>query len=83
MKVHVNNEPAVKSGQRGHTKAKPPSISLNEPGRLRVCNLLALFGVSHSTLYTRLKAGDYPPPDGYDRKSPYWKTSTVKKLLEE
>ena len=69
-------------GQRGHTKAKPPQISLNEPGRLRVTNLLALFGVSHSTLYARIQAGVYPKPDGQDGRFPFWKTSTIKQFLE-
>ena len=71
------------SGQRGHTKAKRPSISLHEPGRLRVAHLLALLGVSHSTLYQRMGAGNYPKPDGYDGKFPFWKTSTIKQFLGE
>ena len=71
------------SGQRGHTKAKPPLISLHEPGRLRVAHLLALLGVSHSTLYQRMDAGSYPKPDGYDGKFPFWKTSTIKRFIGE
>ena len=71
-----------KEGQRGHTKAKAPAISLHEPGRLRVANLLALLGVSHSTLYERIRLGAYPQPDGHDGRFPFWKTSTIKKFIE-
>lgn len=74
--------------QRGHTRPRPPVVSLDEPGWLRVGNLLWLFGVSHSTLYAGIKpkAGQtstrYPRPDGYDGGSPYWKTSTIRAFLE-
>jgi predicted DNA-binding transcriptional regulator AlpA len=73
----------VSNGQRGHTKPKRPAISLHEPGRLRVANLMALLGVSHSTLYQRIRTGDYPKPDGYDGKFPFWKTSTIKQFIGE
>ena len=70
--------------QRGHTTPKAPTISLDQPGRLRVANLLALFNVSHTTFYLRLKKGEYPQPDGRDGdgKFPYWKTSTVRAFLD-
>ena len=44
-------------GQRGHTKAQAPVISLSEPGRLRVAHVMALFAISHSTLYPRHTRG--------------------------
>lgn len=66
----------------GHTRAKPPTISLDQPGRLRVAHLLSLLSVSHSTLYAGIKSGRYPKRDGTDGKIPYWKTSTIRLLLQ-
>lgn len=65
-------------------KRKPiaPQISINQPGRLRFANLMALFGVSHQTIYSRLARGEIPPADGYDGKLPYWYCSTIRPLLE-
>ena len=68
--------------QRGHTAPKAPVISLDQPGRLRVANLLAVFGISHSTLYAGLKTGRYPLKDGKDGKFPYWNTATIKAFLD-
>ncbi len=59
-----------------------PVISLDQPGRLRVAHLLALFSVSRATFYVRLNAGMYPKPDGHDGRFPFWKTSSVKAFLE-
>ncbi len=68
--------------QRGHTQARAPVISLDHCGRLRVAHLLAIFGISHATLYAGLKTGRYPPRDGYDGKFPYWKTGSIKAFLD-
>lgn len=69
--------------QRGHTMARAPLISLDQPGRLRVAHLLAILGISHSTLYAGLKTGRYPQPDGRDGKLPYWRTTgTIKAFLD-
>ena len=74
--------PAKEEKSNGHTRAKAPLISLSEPGRLRVANVMALLGVSHSTFYAGLKTGRYPREDGRDGQFPYWKTSTIKAILE-
>ena len=66
----------------GHTKAVAPNISLDQPGRLRVANLMSLFGVGHSTLYEGIKRKRYPAPDGRDGKIPYWNTQTIKHFLQ-
>ncbi|GAB3626939.1 hypothetical protein PTE30175_03540 [Pandoraea terrae] len=67
----------------GGVKPKAPLIDLNQPGRLRVANLMALYNLaSANTLYTRLHLGKIPPPDGRDGKSPYWLTSTIRAHLE-
>jgi hypothetical protein len=79
---------AMPKGQRGHTAPKAPIIKLDDAGRLRVCHLLAILGVSHTTLYAglKLKPGEtttrYPVPDGRDGKFPYWKTGTIKAFLD-
>ena len=87
MAITINREsitPASSSGRKksGHTKPKLLQISLNEPGRLRVAHLLGLVGVSHSTLYSGLKSGRYPAPDGHDGRLPYWNTETVRQFLQ-
>lgn len=70
--------------QRGHTLPRRPLISLDEPGRLRVGNLLVIFNISHTKLYADLprkgSPGRYPAPDGNDGR-PYWNTSTIKSFL--
>lgn len=68
--------------QRGHTMPRRPNISLDEPGWLRVGHLLWLLTISHSTLYTGLKTGRYPPPDRKDGVRPVWHTSTVRALVD-
>lgn len=73
---------ALKSPKNGHTKPKPPMIDINQQGRYRVSNLLAMFNVSHSTLYAGFKSGRYPKPDGYDGTMPFWNTKTILLFLE-
>ncbi len=89
MTVIINGAPipqrsTPKKKKSGHTKPQAPQISLNEPGRLRVAHLLALFSISHSTFYARLHhpVDRFPEADGHDPR-PYWKTETIKKLLEQ
>ena len=74
---------ALKNSKKksGHTKAALPTISLTEPGRLKVKHLMALFSIGHSTLYAGMKRKKYPKPDGYDGASPYWNTETICKFL--
>lgn len=66
------------SRSRGHTRARPPLIGLDQPGRLYVGNLMAIYGVSHSALYERLADGRLPRPDGRDGRRPYWLTTSVR-----
>ena len=72
----------VKGKRNGHTRAKAPIISLDQPGRLRVAHLLSLLSVCHTTLYVGIKSGRYPKPDGVDGKIPYWNTGTIKLFLQ-
>lgn len=73
----------VKKKKRvGHTKPQVPSLSLAEPGRLRVAHVISLLSISHSAFYAGLKSGKYPLADGRDGRSPYWNTSTIKRFLE-
>jgi hypothetical protein len=87
MGVSINGKPITsatvfKAKRSGHTKAKAPTISLDQPGRLRVAHLMALLSISHSSLYERLRTHVVPKPDGHDPR-PYWKTETVRLLLQE
>ncbi len=69
--------------QRGHVVPRPPVINLDGPGRLRTAHVLALCGISHSTLYARLDDGTFPAPDGKDGSLNYWNTLTIKNYLGE
>lgn len=64
-----------------HVLPRSPVIDLNGPGRLRTAHILALCGISHSTLYTRLKAKAFPPPDGIDGRINFWNTRTIREYL--
>lgn len=84
IKQSSNGEAKLRSipkNSRGHTRPAPPLIDLNGPGRLRVAHLLALFGISHSTLYARIRVGAFPKADGFDGRIPFWNTSTIRAAL--
>lgn len=68
--------------QRGHVIPRPPIIELCSPGRLRSAHVLALCGISHSTLYARMKTGSFPVPDGRDGGLNFWRTDTIRSYLE-
>lgn len=65
-----------------HVQPRQPVLDLNHPGRLRTAHVLALCGISHSTLYSRLKANAFPEPDGKDGGLNYWNTQTIKSYLQ-
>ena len=81
----------VKRAGRHTRKPVLPTIPLDQPGRLRIAHLQALFGISHTTVYKRIEQKVSPEPDGWDLKNrpkgkqgrPYWKTATIRPLLEE
>jgi predicted DNA-binding transcriptional regulator AlpA len=86
MALTINRAPKtitvqLKNKNSGHTKPAIPTISLDQPGRLRVAHLMSLLGVSHSTLYAGIKKSRYPKPDGLDGRMPYWLTTTVRNFL--
>jgi predicted DNA-binding transcriptional regulator AlpA len=78
----VTESPAFAVQTRGHTRPRRPLIDIDGPGRLRVAHILALFSISHSTLYARIRDGKFPARDGVDGVMPYWLTSTIRPLLK-
>jgi predicted DNA-binding transcriptional regulator AlpA len=72
---------AAKKVPARRLKPKAPEISLSQPGRLRVANLMSLFGVSRTTLYAGVNVGRYPKHDGKDGRLPYWNTETIQAWL--
>lgn len=80
MVKRVVTTPAKKVPSK-KTKPQAPEISLSQPGRLRVANLMSLFGISRTTLYAGVNSGRYPGPDGKDGRIPYWNTETIRKYL--
>lgn len=79
LPVKASNSP---KRRHCHVQPLPPTISLDMPGRLRTAHVLALCGIAHSTLYARIKADRFPPPDGRDGGCIFWRTSTIKAYLE-
>lgn len=67
----------VPKPRRGHVLPRAPLIDLNFPGRLRTAHVLAVCALSHSSLYQRMNAGTFPPPDGKDGGQNYWNTHTI------
>ena len=76
--------PSVQTRRKGSTHVTPraPLIDINGLGRLRTAHVLALTGLSHSTLYVRMKANQFPKSDGKDGKMVYWNTHTIRKYLQ-
>lgn len=66
--------------RRGHVQPQPPLISLDQPGRLLTCHVLALSGWSHSKLYKKLADKAFPAPMK-DGRLNYWTTDTVRQAL--
>ena len=66
----------------GSAKPRPVTLDLSQPGRLRVGHLLTLLGISSASLYRLINEGKVPAADGRMGRSPYWNTSTVRKLLD-
>lgn len=89
----ANNAAHVRCRPRGHVQPKAPDIDLSGPGRLRTAHVLALCGISHSTLYARMRDGLFPQPDGreghppapgeQDRRRIYWNTETIRVFLSQ
>lgn len=73
---------AAKKVTSKKVKPQAPEISLSQPGRLRVANMMSLFGISRTTLYAGMNSGRYPQADGKDGRLPYWNTETVRRWLE-
>jgi hypothetical protein len=75
--------------RRGHTAPRAPGTDLSQLGWLRVCHVLYLLNVGHSTFYAGLRPSKadgttrYPKPDGWDGKRPYWLCATIKRFLEK
>lgn len=71
----------TKRRPRRQTQPKAPLMPLDQPGRLRIGNLMYLYQRSHQSIYDYIKIGTIPKPDGHDPK-PFWLTSTIKPLFE-
>lgn len=78
---------AKKPGRNGC--AKPLSldlINLDKPGRLRKGHLMTLLSIGSTCLWSRIRSGDVPPPDGHDGQvgkhaRPFWNTETIRLYL--
>lgn len=76
------SEQPIKKKARSHVSPRPPLVDINGLGRLRTAHVLALTGISHSTLYARMKLDQFPKPDGMDGRMIYWNTQTIRAYLQ-
>jgi len=83
MTKRVVKTAPVKKTHSKKVKPQAPEISLSQPGRLRVANMMSLLGISRTTLYAGMNSGRYPEADGKDGRRPYWKAETVRLWLED
>jgi hypothetical protein len=72
---------ASKKKRYSHTKPRALTISLDQPGRLRLSDVLGLFGIKAATYYEGRRYKRYPMPDGKDGRRPYWNTETIRNIL--
>ena len=70
----------TKRRKTGHVRPKAPVIALDQKGRLGTDNVLAVANWSHSTLYNRIAAGQFPSPQKDGRRN-FWTTDVVRKAL--
>ena len=82
MTVDIIRVEGKKTRKSGHTKLKVPTISLDGPGRLSTANVMRILGASFDSLCLGMRQNWYPKPDGYDGKSPYWHTSSIKAYVQ-
>lgn len=76
---------ALKKLSKHARPAVPPPLPLDQPWRVRVKHMQAIYSVSHTTLYDRIKKGLIPPADGYDlpnrpkgkQGQRYWESATI------
>lgn len=73
-------QPQQSIRRRSHVQPKAPLISVNLPGRLLTCHVLALSGWSHSTLHQRISDGCFPAPRK-DGRLNYWTTDVIRSAL--
>lgn len=57
-------------------------MPLDQPGRLRLGNLMYLFQCSRQTIYAYIEQKKIPKPDGKDGR-PYWLTSSIRPYFVE
>jgi predicted DNA-binding transcriptional regulator AlpA len=62
--------------------ARVPQMSLTDYGHLHVCHLMHLLHCSRQTIYTRVRQGTLPKPDGMDGRRPFWNTKTIRPIFE-
>ena len=59
------------------------AIDLDQPGYLRLQDVLAIFPVSRASWYAGIKSGKYPKSFPLGPRAVGWSTASVKKLLED
>ena len=67
--------------RRSNMRPRAP-VDLTRPGRLRLEDVLAVLRVGRTWFWKGIKSGMYPEPDYYVGKVPFWKHSTILKVIE-
>lgn len=81
----MSDKKSSSKGLRTPYRLRPiaPVVPVDQPGRLRFANLMALFAVSHQTLRNRIRDGLIPNADGHDGARPYWFNETIRPYLHK
>ena len=77
---YVQRTTQTQPTSRGHPRPLPVDRNCL-PSRVRMGHLVTLLSRSSSSLYVDIREGKLPPPDGNDGR-PFWKASTVEKVIE-
>ena len=76
MGVVINNGGAGKSRPQNTSQR-----NIDDLLRLHAKDFIRLLAIGSTAFYAGLKKHRYPPPDGYDRKRPYWHQKTAYDFL--
>ena len=59
------------------------TISLPEEGYIRLPRVLELFQVEKSKIWEMIKAGEFPPPKKFGRRTSLWDVKEIREVMEK
>jgi len=79
----AKSKPAKPSPSNAKSTKHAPAFDLSQPGRLRAAQIMQILSIGRTAFYAGVKSGKYPPADGTDGKIVFWRTETIRALLEK